>query len=309
MRISIFQKVLSVAVPALVVLLGAAQPAAAKVTAVAANQDLAWVTQAIGGKQVSVDYFAASNQDPHLIEPRPSQVARLSRADLLVRIGMDLDLWLDSLLRAAANSKVSLNGRGYVDASRGVRLLEVPGGKLDPSLGDIHVFGNPHYMFGPSNIRTVASNVLDGLKRVDPKNAAEYDANFNAFMAKVAAAMPGWKAKLAPYKGRQLITYHRSLIYFLNDFGLRQLDNVEPKPGLEPTPGHISTVAAEMKSAGVKVILAESFRPRRFSDLLARQSGGTVVPLPGGIGADKSVGDYFAFMDAMVNRVAAALGS
>ena len=309
MRFGQFGKLLALAVPVLALALGGAAPAAAKVNAVAANQDLAWVTQTIGGNQVSVDYFAASNQDPHQIEPRPSQVARLARANLLVRIGMDLDLWLDSLIRAAANSNVSPGGKGYVDASQGLRALEVPTGKLDPSKGDIHVYGNPHYMYAPSNIRLVATNVLNGLKRVDPKNAATYDANFNTFMGKVAAAIPGWKAKMAPYKGKQVVTYHKSLIYFLNEFGLKELDNVEPKPGLEPTPGHVNSVAQEMKGADVKVILAESFRPRRFSDLLARQSGGTVVVLPGGIGAEKGEDDYFSFIDALVNRVSAALGS
>jgi zinc/manganese transport system substrate-binding protein len=220
---------------------------------------------------------------------------------------MDLDLWLDALMRAAANSKVSTGGKGYVDASQGIRALEIPSGKLDPSKGDIHVYGNPHYMYAPSNIRTVAGNVLAGLKRVDPKNASTYDANFNTFMTKVAAAVPGWKAKLAAYRGKQVVTYHKSLIYFLNDFGLRELDNVEPRPGLEPTPGHVNNVAQEMKSAGVKVILTEGYRPRRFADLLARQSGGKVVVLPGGIGAEKGEEDYFSFIDALVNRVAAGL--
>lgn len=289
--------------------LAAPAPAAARVNALTANQDLAWLTGAIGGNRVSVDYFASSNQDPHVVEPRPSQVARLARADLLVRIGMDLDLWLDSLIRASANGKVSPGGRGYVDASQGISPLEVPAGKLDPSRGDIHVYGNPHYFSGPSNLRTVARNVANGLKRVDPAGAAQYESNLAALLSRMEGALPQWKARLAGARSRAVVTYHKSLAYFLAEFGLREVANVEPRPGLEPTPGHVNSVAREMKQAGVTVILTESYRPRRFADLLARLSGGKVVVLPGGIGAEKGMDDYFSYMEAMVNRVADALGT
>lgn len=288
-------------------ILAAIEPAHAKVDVVAASQDLAWLTRTIGGNQVAVDYLASSNQDPHSVDPRPSQVAKLSRADAVVRIGLDMDLWFDALIRAAGNSKITRGGPGYIDASRGVRLLQVPTGKLDPSQGDIHIFGNPHYFYGPSQIDTVADTIRDGLKRVDPRNAATYDANYASFVARVNEALKGWKAKLAPHRGKGVVAYHRSLIYFLSDFGLREFANVEPRPGLEPTAGHVSGVARSMKSEGVKAILVENWRPRRYSDLLARQAGGTVVVLPGGIGAQKGVEDYFALIGTWVDRVTAAL--
>lgn len=285
----------------------AARPAEAKVDVMAANQDLAWVAKTIGGKNVSVDYLASSKQDPHLIDPRPSQVVRLSRTDLVVRIGLDLDLWLDSLIRAAGNSKILQGAPGYVDCSRGIQLLQIPQGKLDPSRGDLHIYGNPHYFFGPSNLRIVARNVTDGLKRVDGKNAASYEANYNGLVARLKEAQAKWKARLAGEKGKAVVVYHQSLIYFLTEFGIREYAQVEPRPGLEPTPGHISSVAKAMKADGVKVILTENFRPRRFANLLSRQSGAQVVVVPGGIGAEKGLDDYFTFMDALVERVAAAL--
>src|SRR5687768_6171191 len=197
-----------------------ARPASAKVDVVTADQNLAWFVSAIGGKNVSVDYFAGSNQDPHAVEPRPSQVAKLSQADMLVRIGMDLDLWLDSLIRAAANGKVNPGGRGYVDASQGIRVLEVPQGKLDPSKGDVHVYGNPHYLFGPSSFKTIARNVANGLKKVDPGNGAVYEASFKNLVDKQQDAFAGWKSKLSGDRGKKLVTYHKSLVYFLSDFGL-----------------------------------------------------------------------------------------
>jgi zinc/manganese transport system substrate-binding protein len=282
-------------------------PAAAKVDVVAANQDLAWVTRTIGGNQVSVDYLASSNQDPHQVEPRPSQVVKLARADMVVRIGMDIDLWFDSLIRAAGNGKILPGARGYVDASRGIRALEVPSGKLDPSKGDIHVYGNPHYFYGPSNLRAVADGIADGLKRVDPSNAAIYTSNYNNLAGRLNSALAGWKNKLAKDRGKPVVTYHKSLVYFLNEFGLKEAGNVEPRPGLEPTIGHVTSLARDMKSDGVRVILAENWRSRRFSDLLARQSGATVVVVPGGIGAEKGIDDYFALMGTMVDRVSAAL--
>jgi zinc/manganese transport system substrate-binding protein len=302
-----FRRTLIFAATAIAALGATALPASAKVDVVAADQNLAWVTSAIGGKNVSVDYFAGSNQDPHTVEPRPSQVAKLQSADMLVRIGMDLDLWLDSLIRAAGNGKVSVGGKGYVDASKGIHALEVPSGKLDPSKGDLHVYGNPHYLFGPSNLRVAARNVTDGLKRVDSANAATYEANFKEMMSQLDSSMATWKSKLGPDRKKSVVTYHKSLIYFLAEFGINEAGNVEAKPGLEPTPGHIAEVAKDMKADGVKAILMESYRSRRFADLLARQSGGTVVVIPGGVGAEKGLDNYFSFMSAIVDRVSAAL--
>jgi zinc/manganese transport system substrate-binding protein len=284
-----------------------ALPASAKIDVVTTDQSLAWVVSAIGGKNVSVDYFASSNQDPHLVEPRPSQVVRMSRADVLVRAGMDLDLWLDSLIRASGNAKIAVNGRGYVDASRGIKALQIPSGKLDPSQGDIHVFGNPHYLFGPSNLKIVARTVTDGLKKADGANAASYESAYKSMMDELETGLASWKAKLSPDKKKKVVTYHQSLIYFLHEFGIEEIGNVEPKPGLEPTPGHISAVSREMKAQGVKAILIEGFRPKRYAELVARMSGGAVIAVPGGVGAEKGLTDYFSFMTAIVDRVAAAL--
>lgn len=297
----------TLALGVLAVCFGGISPASAKVSVVAANQDLAWVTSAIGGNRVTVDYIARSGEDPHHVDPRPSQVVKITRADAIVRIGMDLDIWFDSLIRASANAKIIAGGRGYIDASQGIRRLEVPNGKLDPSKGDIHVYGNPHYLLAPTNLKPVARTITDGLKRIDSAGAATFEANFNGLMTRLSQSMPGWKAKLAADRGKSLVTYHKSLVYFLDEFGLKEFGNVEPKPGLEPTAGHVNSLAGEMKGAGVKVIMAEDFRPRRFSELLAREAGAKLVVIPGGIGAEKGTEDYFSFMDTIVDRVAAAL--
>ena len=287
--------------------LGGAAPASAKVDVIAATQDLAWVTKAVGGTNVNVDYLAGSSQDPHMIEPRPSQVVKIARADMVVRVGMDLDLWFQSLVQASGNRKVLFGANGYVDASRNVPRLQVPQGKVDPSQGDIHIYGNPHYLFGPQNLRIVARNIADGLRRVDIANAAAYEAGYNALVQRVNEAMKGWSAKLAKDRGKKVVTYHTSLIYFLNEFGLSEYGNVEPRPGLEPTPGHVASLAKRMKADGVNVIVAENWRGKRYTNLLASQSGAKVVIVPGGVGAEKGVDDYFALISAFVDRISTAL--
>jgi zinc/manganese transport system substrate-binding protein len=293
-----------------VALLGVATgPAHAKVRAVAATDTLAWATRAIGGNLVQVDALSRGDQDPHTIEARPSQVVKLVQADMVVRIGMDLDLWLDPLLDAARNSKISRGGKGYVDAHVGLRPLEVPSGKLDPSMGDIHVYGNPHYEYDPVVMRDViARNILQGFLRVDPGNASTYRGNYSALSGRLTQSLAQWEAKMRPFRGKAIVTYHKTFPYLLERFGLRELDNVEPKPGIEPSAGHVADVAREMKQDGVKVILTESYRSKRFSDLLARQSGGVVVPIPAGVGGERGANDYFSAMDMIVNRLAGALG-
>jgi ABC-type Zn uptake system ZnuABC Zn-binding protein ZnuA len=283
-------------------------PAHAAVKAVAATDTLAWAVKAIGGNNVQVEALAHGDQDPHRIDPRPSQVVKLAQADMLVRIGMDLDLWLDPVLDAAHNPKISRGAKGYVDAHLGLRPLEVPAGKLDPSMGDIHVQGNPHYEFDPTVMKNVvAKNVLDGFLRVDSAHAATYRANYAALVERLDQATQRWEAKMRPFHGKQIVTYHKTFPYLLARFGLEEFDNVEPRPGIEPSAGHVAEVARNMKQTGVKVILTEDYRSRRFSDLLARQSGGVVVPIPAGVG-DRTVKDYFSLMDTIVDRLAQALG-
>jgi zinc/manganese transport system substrate-binding protein len=285
----------------------AATPAHAAIKVVAATDTLAWVTKEIGGNHVQVEALSHGYQDPHQIEARPSQVVKLAQADMLVRIGMDLDLWFDPLIDAARNSKIARGARGYVDAHVGLRAVEVPSGKVDPSMGDIHIYGNPHYEFDPTIVRDViARNILQGLLRVDPANAATYRANYAALSEHLNEATRRWEAEMRPFRGKQIVTYHKTFPYLLARFGLEEFENVEPKPGIEPSAGHVVEVARAMKRSGVKVILTEDYRSRRFSDLLARQSGGVVVPIPAGVG-DKGVNDYFTLMDTIVNRLASGL--
>ncbi|MCL6473762.1 MAG: metal ABC transporter substrate-binding protein [Firmicutes bacterium] len=284
----------------------ASLPAAAQVRVVTTFTDLADIVKQIGGSHVKVSALARPQDDYHLVTPRPSMALDLSRARLFVRVGMDLDRWADDLLVAARNASILRGASGYVDCSVGVKKLEVPTGRVDPSMGDIHIYGNPHYLFDPANAKVAARNILEGLKRVDPANAQEYQRRYEAFVLRVDEHLKRWQQVLAPYKGTPVVVYHKSLPYFLQRFGLQELATVEPKPGIPPSPGYLREVIARMKNAGCKVILIEHFRPRRFPDAIARETGAKVVVLPAAVGAEGTT-DYFSMIDAMVSRIAAAL--
>jgi zinc/manganese transport system substrate-binding protein len=161
-----------------------ALPAAAQLRVVATFPDLADIVKQIGGARVQVSALARPQDDFHLVTPRPSMALELSRAKLFVRVGMDLDLWADDLLTAARNAAILRGASGYVDCSVGARKLEVPTGRVDPSMGDIHIYGNPHYLFDPANAKIAARNILEGLKRVDPANTQEYQRGYEAFVAR-----------------------------------------------------------------------------------------------------------------------------
>ena len=283
-----------------------ALPAAAQVRVVTTFTDLADIVKQIGGAHVQVSSLARPQDDFHLVTPRPSMALELSRAKLFVRVGMDLDLWADDLLAAARNASILRGASGYVDCSVGVRKLEVPTGRVDPAMGDIHIYGNPHYLFDPANAKIAARNILEGLKRVDPANAQEYQRRYEAFVQRVDEHLNRWHQILAPYKGTLVVEYHKTLPYFLQRFGLQELATVEPKPGIPPSPGYLREVIARMKNTGCKVILIEHFRPRRFPDAIARETGAKVVVLPAAVGAEGTT-DYFSMINAMVNRIAAAL--
>ena len=283
-----------------------ALPSAAQVRVVTTYTDLADIVKQIGGNRVQVSALARPQDDFHLVTPRPSMALELSRAKLFVRVGMDLDLWADDLLTAARNAAILRGASGYVDCSVGIRRIEVPTGRVDPSMGDVHIYGNPHYLFDPVNAKVAARNILEGLKRVDPAQAQEYQRGYEAFVERVDDHLKRWQQALSPHTGMPVVEYHKTLTYFLQRFGLQQLATLEPKPGIPPTPSHLREVVARMKNAGCKVILIEHFRPRRFPDAIARETGAKVVVLPAAVGAEGTT-DYFSMIDAIVNRIAAAL--
>jgi len=280
-------------------------PAFATVRVVTATQDFADITRQIGGARVQVESLARGDQDLHHVDPRPSYVTKLTNADVVVRIGMDLDLWMDSLLAAARNSKVHEGGPGYVDASVGITRMDVPTEKLDPSKGDIHVYGNPHYWLDPENGKIIARDILAALKRVDPAGATAYQQGYDIFAKAIEAHMATWKKQMAPLHGDNVVGYHTTWSYFAHRFGLNLVGYIETKPGIPASAAHIQELIALMKRDHVKRVMTNSYYPTRFTDLLARETGATILILPSSVNGAKGVDNYFALFDNIIGQLTA----
>lgn len=288
------------------ILILVAGSAFAAISVVASTPELADITKQVGGDKVSVYSIAKPNQDYHMIEPRPSDVSRIAKANMVVRMGLDFDLWFDALMNAAGNSKVRKGGAGYVDASSRIKRLEVPKEQITGASGDIHVYGNPHYFYDPLNGKMIAHDILECLIRVSPGNKSVFQANYDRFAKEIDKRTAAWQKKLAPYKGRPVVTYHQSAIYFLSRFGLKQFGTLEVKPGIPPSAGHISNLIKRMKAAHVTAMAIESIYPKRFPDLIKRETGVNYVVVPQSVGS-MGTKSYFDLIDMWVNKYAEVL--
>jgi zinc/manganese transport system substrate-binding protein len=280
----------------------------AKIKIVATTPDLGAIAEAVTDGKASVTSLAKATEDPHFVDAKPSFMLQLSRADLLIEGGVDLESgWLAPLVQGSRNSRLLPGAKGLLAASRGIRLLEVPS-VLDRSQGDIHAKGNPHYLMSPKNAEIAAANIAARLGEIDSGNAEAYRANAEKFIQQIEARIPVWKKKLAPFAGQRVVSYHNSWPYFSEAFGVKVDLYLEPKPGIPPTPAHLQSVIETMKREKIKAILAEPFVNKRTASKVAADTGAKVVDVsyfPGGMsGTD---GDYIALMDKVVAGLAAAL--
>jgi len=287
----------------------AAIPAAAQLRVVATTPDLASVAREIGGDRVSVVALAKPTEDPHFVDAKPSFIVTLNRADALIEGGAELELgWLPPLLENARNGKIGAGAPGRIVASEGVRLLEIPT-SFDRSKGDIHSLGNPHFMIDPVTVKIVARNIASHFAQIDPKNAATYSSNLTKFNTRLDGKLTEWQKQLAPYRGAKIVTYHRDFIYLAQRFGLSIVDELEPKPGIAPSPAHLAQVIGEMKRNDAKVILVQPFQNRKTAETVARQTGARVLDTPQQPGAVSNTATYFDMMDNLVRALAAGLGA
>jgi zinc/manganese transport system substrate-binding protein len=294
---------------ALTALFGAGSVAGAQLRVVATTPDLASVAREIAGDRANVVALAKPTEDPHFVDAKPSFVVTLNRADALVEGGAELELgWLPPLLENSRNSRIAAGAPGHVVASEGIRLLEVPT-SFDRSKGDIHSLGNPHFMIDPVAAKTVARNIASHLGQIDPKNAAIYNANLAKFNSRIDAKLAGWQQQLAPYRGAKIVTYHRDFVYLAQRFGLTIVDELEPKPGIAPSPAHLAQVIGKMRANNVKVILVQPFQNRKTAETVARQTGAAVLDTPQQPGAASNTNSYFDMMDNLVGALARGLGA
>jgi len=306
MRLTNFLKTAALA---LIGIGGAATQATAQLRVVATTPDLASVAREIGGDRVNVVALAKPTEDPHFVDAKPSFIVTLNRADALIEGGAELELgWLPPLLENARNGKINAGAPGRIVASEGIRLLEIPT-SFDRSKGDIHSLGNPHFMVDPVSAKIVARNIASHLGQIDPKNAATYNSNLARFNARIDSKLAEWQRQLAPYRGAKIVTYHRDFIYLAQRFGFSIVDELEPKPGIAPSPSHLAQVILEMKRDNAKVILVQPFQNRKTAETVARQTAATVLDTPQQPGAVSGATTYFDMVDNIVRQLGNGLGA
>lgn len=281
--------------------------ASAKIKVVTTTTDLKSITELIGGDQVSVLSIATGYQNPHFVDPKPSYIISLSNADMFVTVGLDLETgWSPQLLSSSRNAKIQKGGTGYVDASTGITLFQVPS-SANRGEGDIHIYGNPHYWLDPLNGKVIARNIANGLERIDPSNKPLYEKNLIQFFTQVNNKMKEWQEKMAPYKGTKIIAYHNEWVYFEKRFGLEIVDFMEPKPGIPPSPSQLVKVIKEVSANNIKVIISSPYFTTSSSDVVAKQTGVKELTLATSVAAFNGIKNYFDLFDYDISHLIEAL--
>ncbi len=266
---------------ALMVLAAPASARALKV--VATTPDLAAIARELGGPHVQVTALALPSQDPHFVDARPSLVLELNKADLLLVVGLELEVgWLPTLLKGARNPKVQPGSAGHLDLSRHVKLLDVPAQKVDRSMGDVHIGGNPHYLYDPRAAIPVARAIAARMSELDPAHEDTFEQNLARFTGELEKARAGWEQRLEKLRGQPVVAYHKSWTYLADWLGLKPIAFLEPKPGIPPNPTHVAMVLKLARENGVKILLQEEYYPDKASAVVAEKIPASLVKLPGG---------------------------
>jgi len=272
--------------------------AESKLQIVTATTDLASLAQEVGGDKVDVESIARGYQDPHFVEAKPSFLLKLRRADLLIVVGLELEIgWLPPLITQSTNPKIQVGAPGYLDASRFAKILEIPTGQVTRAEGDVHPLGNPHYWLDPENGLRIAKGIQNKLSEMRPNDSAYFAQRYDSFEQRLKQADQRWLAEMKPYAERKIVTYHRSWPNFVEHFNLNVVGYVEPRPGIPPSPQHTVELIALMKRDGVKVIVVEPYFDLKTPNSVARQTGGQVVVLMPSVGGEKEITDYFKLFD------------
>ena len=280
----------------------ASASAQGKLNVITATEDLASIARDVGGDKITVESIARGYQDPHFVEAKPSFILKLQKADLLVVVGRELEIgWLPPLMQQSRNQKIQVGAEGYLDASLGAQILEIPTGQVTRAMGDVHPLGNPHYWLDPENGKKIAKEIADKLGQLHPNDKAYFDQRLADFTTRLDAAEKRWMAAMAPYKGTKVVTYHRSFPNFAERFGLDIIGYVEPRPGIPPTPQHTLDLINEMKRQNVKLVLVEPYFDLKTPNAIGRDTGAKVLVMPPSVGGVKEASDYFKLFDYDIN--------
>jgi len=306
--------------------------------------ELGSLVREVGGEHVTVTVFAKGTEDPHFVEAKPSFIKALSRCDLYVQIGLDLEIgWVSVLLQNARNEQVLPGTRGYLDASTAIVPLDIPTTLVDRSMGDVHPLGNPHYLLDPLNGVRVAALIRDKLSELQPGSKPYFNGHYEAFRQQLGAALVGemlaqkydvvklallfehgrldaflrsqgeetllggWLGMMRPYYGTQVVDDHNIWPYFARRFGITIIGHLEPKPGIPPTTAHLNDLVHQMKTEGVKAVLAASYYDPRYAGFVSTNTSAKVAYMANQAGARPGTEDYLQMVDYNVQQLAGAL--
>ena len=271
---------------------------AKKLNVVTSTTDMAALTQEVGGDKVTVESIAKGYQDPHFVEAKPSFLLKLRQADLLVVVGLQLEIgWLPPLITQCGNPRIQVGANGYLDASQFAEILEVPQGTVTRAQGDVHPLGNPHYWLDPDNGRRIARGIANKLAEMDPSDGSYFQERFQDFDKRLTAAEQKWDAEMKAYHGRKVVTYHRSFPNFAKHFNLDVIGYVEPRPGIPPTPTHTLELIQQMKRENCRVVLVEPYFDLKTPQSIGREANAQVVVYLPSVGGEKQVTTYFELFD------------
>jgi zinc/manganese transport system substrate-binding protein len=271
---------------------------AKKLNVITSTTDMAALTQEVGGDKVTVDSIAKGYQDPHFVEAKPSFLLKLRQADLLIVVGLQLEIgWLPPLITQCGNARIQVGANGYLDASQFAEILEKPTGEVTRAMGDVHPLGNPHYWLDPDNGRRIARGISEKLAELDPGDSAFFQERFQDFAKRLSTAEQKWEADMRQYRGRKIVTYHNSFPNFAKHFGLDVIGYVEPRPGIPPTPSHTIELIGLMKRENCKVVLVEPYFDLKTPNSIGKATGAKVVVYLPSVGGEKEVTDYFKLFD------------
>jgi ABC-type Zn uptake system ZnuABC Zn-binding protein ZnuA len=298
---------LGLVIAAVVVVTAASASAAMRV--VATTTDLAALVAVVGGDLVTVESIVPAGADPEAFEARPGDLGKVQRADLLVRVGVGYDYWLDAIVNRIGDKRLMRGGEGYLDASVGIPLLEIRGQSVVNEGGHAHGVANPHYWLDPENAIIVTAGIAEALVRITPGQRDRIVADRERFLSELATRQQRWSRILAPFSGTKLIAYHNSWPYFARRFRLDVTAFIEPKAGVAPSPAHLAQVIAEGRKTQVRAVVHEPYEPDAASRFVAQKLAVPVVRLAISVGSLPGTDDYLALFDYNVATLAKTLGA
>lgn len=265
--------------------------------------EIADIVKNIGREKVEVIWLMDGRQDPHSVEPRPSMVIKARNADAIAVIGMDLDMWVDGIIRASKNPKIQKGAQGYIDLSVNIKKLEVPQGKVDGRMGDVHIYGNPHYHLDPANGIVMAETIKEKFISLSPDDAMFFQTNYTLYLREIEARITQWKKRMAVFKDISILPTHNCWLYFITAFGLKTPGYLETKPGIPPSPKDIVSLADKMKKENTRLIIAEPFYSSGAIEKISEMTGAKIVRIPSSALGTEEPNTYIGLFEYNISKL------